>query len=1792
MFSKPLITIYKNLFKRYRGFLFKILLPWAFLLTIAVSIFNKSNELLTSSDVASVESNRVLNDEEINVTEVPQFTPSVSIQKSLDLQTEEWCETLTYKDLSQHESILSFENWFQKYEVFQCLNEKNCIHDPRIKWELLRRGEKMAQERAKIFKRIIRNDPKKALELAIKPNRLKIVPDSISTHLEEWVSVYTDIKAVHICKDPERPMGMIKRFATLPDGQVIETHMYGRRKYLKTTDGVSIWGVKMGDDAAISENAYQIEQPISNSQSEGIVVKFADMQLEIPSKKGLEIFQQRVLDAERRASITGRVRYPLIASSTGSLNLIDLRYTLVTNRLTWKQAQQVAFDKNATLVNINSGYENGIILKLLTDASVIGLFPASESNNSVQYSWIGASDSGDANGSFYSSDSNQTTFLPNINATEGDWKWQDGNDISASYVNWKLGTEPANSGQDYGALDFNDSNGSWVDLNESYRLPYVLEHPQQTNVTAPVKIIGRRKVLVIPSRFRDEGNDFLGSSSNPTDQFGNPLNPNYSNDTFEPFSRESLISAMERVKDFYLRNSDGDFTLDYVITPTVTLDIPKFKRVAGPGEPNIFDSTGQFYQQAEIEYTPDPELGYFGEAAKFHALELSPKFDYEGPAFEGLLVVSLNSNSSLLNFPKPPAVRFTGGNIISGVPDPDFEEAQGVALLDENGSLYGINITNSGAFYHSDPKILLDGVDYSNNFVITRGRTVVSWVSVTSYSFGAAGVGYVGAPGSHVKSASADVIVHELGHNFGLWHANRNEGEGIRPNSDEGTLIDYGNPYSVMGTGGAEGDFTISSKVYLKNVGSFGLKGGSQANKAVDVADLNNNTTIASSGLFEQGAINPNTFRIYRHDYGSAPYPLKVGEGIFFDLDIPSGSRSATLDFLLKTNDLNLSIGGPGEGAAGYLKKGGDLGYQLEIVNSGKGFSEEPSITVLDDQNQSLLSIDPSWIKIKAGSSAHYEIDTLRDFSSTVTRGLRGVEVPASQYSPKGLDALTPLSSYWVSYRRKASEYGLSFVNGTSRAQMVTSENTLLDMTPNTQGVVNSGSPAGVDFKDAFLLLGRSFSDYEADSHVTPIRKGGIAPMEYIEVVVNVGTVKSGEAKAPKFDFLVSNTNPAINEVVEFTVNPKEGNFTDYAYAWYVNEVGISEPAFLNNKSFSNQFTSTGHQVVKVVLSDFKGGISSRNITILVGNLKDSLKSVVKGQVKSPQGSIQGAKVVISKAKIIEHSVRVTGSLEESRINSTHGNNLKFVIDNEQDKQLIMNRGEVHRFIFEPSTNKYPLNFFQSVDHTPSKIKLNLLFSPSVEEPGGGYMKPPVIQLNETSRFNAIFDNNITTLDAFRQYQVNSVPYDSLGTLISKPSAKSLLFDTNVSRIIVRPIKVDLITGLPIHFGGRGMVPEHPPPVTVLRSSYWEDYNDTNATANAYVDGVGTIGLLPNPNSGGGTGYSTVPDIVVLGAGQDANYTASVRAKKNGDPSYKRNNILETPVTVDQGFGYDGNSTLAVALYPTEPFAYWSFNETESLYKDGPLKPTSGFNLPIEDGLIGYWKMDEDNSTTFPGSSFTIEDNSTSNNNFIFANGNPQLRSFLGTKNRSIKFGSTDAINGLTNILNTTAFTFSFWAQADSATHYAEFSLGDFNVSLNSNSISLKKASAFVATSTEVLLSKWTHITAKLSGGNLSLYVNGEQEANGSSTTSGTNLTIQTGFQNIFIDEMMVYNRALSDTEIGQLAGNIFLDLSGKKLNTNSFYLNEGSNEVSIDSSNLSSGVYKVVISNEETTVTRMFVKK
>ena len=123
------------------------------------------------------------------------------------------------------------------------------------------------------------------------------------------------------------------------------------------------------------------------------------------------------------------------------------------------------------------------------------------------------------------------------------------------------------------------------------------------------------------------------------------------------------------------------------------------------------------------------------------------------------------------------------------------------------------------------------------------------------------------------------------------------------------------------------------------------------------------------------------------------------------------------------------------------------------MINPGKGYSEEPVLQILDtDDSTVLLTLDQSWILERSGSdSTSYVQSVLRDFSPTAHRGLRGVELPASEYTPLGLDASSPSGSYWVSYRRSVLEYGLSVINGTTQG-FGTSENTLID-TPATRPI-------------------------------------------------------------------------------------------------------------------------------------------------------------------------------------------------------------------------------------------------------------------------------------------------------------------------------------------------------------------------------------------------------------------------------------------------------------------------------------------------------------------------------------------------------------------------------------------------------------------------------------------------------------------------------------------------------------------------------------------------------------------
>lgn len=91
------------------------------------------------------------------------------------------------------------------------------------------------------------------------------------------------------------------------------------------------------------------------------------------------------------------------------------------------------------------------------------------------------------------------------------------------------------------------------------------------------------------------------------------------------------------------------------------------------------------------------------------------------------------------------------------------------------------------------------------------------FTSVPNYSW--AGLGYVGAPGSWIQGSfdsSGGVSAHELGHNFGLNHANFWDTAGANAIGNTGTDVEYGDSFDTMGNASAgRRHFNTRNKVAL-----------------------------------------------------------------------------------------------------------------------------------------------------------------------------------------------------------------------------------------------------------------------------------------------------------------------------------------------------------------------------------------------------------------------------------------------------------------------------------------------------------------------------------------------------------------------------------------------------------------------------------------------------------------------------------------------------------------------------------------------------------------------------------------------------------------------------------------------------------------------------------------------------------------------------------------------------------------------------------------------------------------
>ena len=726
---------------------------------------------------------------------------------------DEWCEVRDYEDLSGHPVFERFHQWIEEFESIAFDAEQA---------EYLRiaivRGTELSRTRASVLTKIIRGDPQRALSLAIDQSVIDGLPGSVRENLETWQADFVNLDAVHVCFDSRHPTGLIKRWITFPNGKRMRAWVFGQRKSLQTRKSLSVWGISMGEDMALGETPYRVHETPNGEK----FVQLGHRRLSYEKEYEKNFFIGEIEKTEKESSLKSiTIRYPMIASSTGLSEYIERKYDLNTTLATWAEAVQSANDRNGRLVSIGSSDENRIVWNLLQSAGY-GVGPTGQL---LKYAWIGATDNEDQNGSTWNNDTNTTSILE-INATAGDWKWlAEGLDVNESgYSNWVNAVEPNNTDKDYAAMDFENREGNWTDLNGSHRLPFVVEYDSVAEPAAlSTPVDGYRKVLVIPVRFQDEGYTYQGSSAPLVDEFGNVLYPELQKDSYEPVTQVNLAQAMQQVKDFYLRNSDGSFHLEPVISPTVTIPLAKYEYTFNNPSENLFDSEGNIFGVAEPEWD---ELGEIGLEALDQAGAEGDDWSWGGAAFDGISAVGINAYNDI--FASPPTIMFKGGNLdpTTGLPHPNFKTAQVEAVLDSTGKLSSVRVLDPGAYYYSTPEVFVNGNRITGGeLTVTVESIAVSWVVISTYGNG--GLGFVGAPGSHVTAGSggtvsAGVIAHELGHNFGLLHSNTLTSLSEKPNSDEAIKWEYANEHSVMGSGGINGDITVAGKVGTKKGETLG----------------------------------------------------------------------------------------------------------------------------------------------------------------------------------------------------------------------------------------------------------------------------------------------------------------------------------------------------------------------------------------------------------------------------------------------------------------------------------------------------------------------------------------------------------------------------------------------------------------------------------------------------------------------------------------------------------------------------------------------------------------------------------------------------------------------------------------------------------------------------------------------------------------------------------------------------------------------------------------------------------
>ncbi len=190
------------------------------------------------------------------------------------------------------------------------------------------------------------------------------------------------------------------------------------------------------------------------------------------------------------------------------------------------------------------------------------------------------------------------------------------------------------------------------------------------------------------------------------------------------------------------------------------------------------------------------------------------------------------------------------------------------------------------------------------------------------------------------------------------------------------------------------------------------------------------------------------------------------------------------------------------------------------------------------------------------------------------------------------------IQDYWIDYRARTTDQyldnGAVFVttNYSDAADQLgfTSAPRVLDLTPESV----PGDYQDGDGADGTLLVGRTYSDFDAQLHFTVLARHAEVGNNYLDIEINEGSFPGNNG--PVTTLTADIINAAVGQTINFTGTATDGDNDPLSTFWDFGDKSFTA----NTLAPTHSFSAAGDYVVTMEVSDRKGGSATRKLLIKV----------------------------------------------------------------------------------------------------------------------------------------------------------------------------------------------------------------------------------------------------------------------------------------------------------------------------------------------------------------------------------------------------------------------------------------------------------------------------------------------------------------------------------------------------------------------------------------------------------------